>query len=204
MVMSLRERLEAEAKKKAAEIEAKAVASALPPSPSVSAPMKVETTKAVSGRLAGLIKKTVPATPVAAPAPTRVIQPAATTPATAVAAAPPEPPKQDLSEAELTEFKRQLAYLEANIEQKELIGQVVRSIMMMWRKNPQFSSSMTNAEEDIVCRGFMRAFNVAARRKTEEQGKKTAKKATVSELDELMRGAGFNTGGDDLGKMFGG
>lgn len=191
--MSLRERLDAEAKKKAAEIEAKA-APKPPPEP-----VKTETPKPAGGRLAGLIKKTAP------PATTRVIQPAATTPAPAVIAGPPEPPKQDLPDAELDHFKKQLKYLEENIEQKELIGQVVRSIMMMWRKNPQFSSSMTNAEEDIVCRGFMRAFNVAARRKTEEQGKKTAKKATVSELDELMKDAGFNVGGgDSLGKMFGG
>lgn len=211
MVLSLRERLDAEKAKKEAEARA-AVAPKIPtgavaPSTPARIAAQAPPPQKPVGRLAALLKKsTVPAGPakVTVPAPPKPVIGGASVPAKATVPEPPPPPVADLADADLASFRAQLKYLEENIEQKELIGQVVRNIMQMWRRNPQFSSSISDADEDIVARGFMRAFNVAARRKTEDQGKKTAKKATISELDELMKGAGFNPGGDPLGKMFGG
>lgn len=103
------------------------------------------------------------------------------------------PPKADLSDAGIAELRRNLDFLANNIEQPALVGQVVRNIAQQLQDNPQFSSSMVNADFDLIVRGLRKAFNTAARKKSEGQAKRKASDEETSEFLSMLKDVGIGS-----------
>lgn len=99
--------------------------------------------------------------------------------------------KKNDGTADVESLRRNLDYLANNIEQKELVGQVVRTIATQLKNAPELVPFMRDQDVDLVVKGLRRAFNVAARKKTETKEKKT--KATGMEVDlmQSFKDAGF-------------
>lgn len=91
-------------------------------------------------------------------------------------------------------LRKNLEYLALNIEQKELVGNVVRTIAMQLRSQPELIPYMKEADVDLVVRGLRRSYNVAVRAKTEKAEKKGKSTALDAELAGVMRDIGFKLG----------
>lgn len=91
-------------------------------------------------------------------------------------------------------LRRNLEYLALNIEQKELVGNVVRTIAMQLRSQPELIPYMKEADVDLVVRGLRRSYNVAVRAKTEKAEKKGKSTALDVELAGVMKDIGFKLG----------
>lgn len=100
----------------------------------------------------------------------------------------PEPPliysidPSDGPQIDTEKLKANFEYLASNIEHREIIGQVVRTIMIQLIAQPELSKNLVNADFNLLMRGFRSAYVSAARRKTEIKEKKKAK---TSEIDDL-------------------
>lgn len=88
-------------------------------------------------------------------------------------------------------LRKNLNYLAANIEQKELIGQVVRTIAVQLRSNPRICTFMQNTDYDLIVRGLRRAFNVRAYAKQQKKDEKVKKSARTSEVEQMFKDAGI-------------
>lgn len=108
-----------------------------------------------------------------------------------------EAPK-DLTDAGVAELRRNLEYLAQNIDQREIVGQVVRTIAVQLAENPQFSTSMVNADFDLLVRGLRASHKVAAYKKTEKTTTRAKAKVDVDEFSNFMKDSGFSL--DDLMK----
>lgn len=91
----------------------------------------------------------------------------------------------------LEELRHNLAYLANNIEQKELVAQVVRTIAMQLANSPELTPYMTNADVNLMVRGLRRAYTIAARKKAEVKEAKAAKNKGNAELEQMFRDAGL-------------
>lgn len=96
-------------------------------------------------------------------------------------------------ETGLAELRKNLDFLSANMEQKDLVGQVVRTIMIQLTKNPTFSSKMSDTDYDTLTRGFRRAHNVAKRKAEEKKTVKAGKKREVNEFADFMKDSGMGS-----------
>lgn len=94
--------------------------------------------------------------------------------------------------ANIEELKRNLAYLANNIENKEMVGQVVRTIASQLKNSPELCPGMTNADVNLVVRGARMAYQVAATRKQEKADVKKSKSKDTEALDAFFKDAGIN------------
>jgi len=94
----------------------------------------------------------------------------------------PQPEGAPVVPVEMEKLRGNLDYLAANIEQKELVGQVVRTIAIQLKESPELEAHMNDGDFNLIIRGLRRAFNVAARNKSE---KKEFKRKADKEVDEL-------------------
>ncbi len=95
---------------------------------------------------------------------------------------------------DLGELKKNLEYLAENIEQKELVGQVVRTIMVQLKEKPELHPFVLDQDIDLLVRGFRRAYAVAARAKNEKRTKSEARSALQGEFASAMKDAGIDFG----------
>ena len=113
-----------------------------------------------------------------------------------VAAVAPEPvPNGGAASPEtlaaFAELKQNLDFLANNIEQKDLVGQVVRTIGQQLAANPQFDTLLKKADFNLIVRGFRRAYNVAARKKVEGGEKRNSKDKDKEALEAMLRESGI-------------
>lgn len=92
-------------------------------------------------------------------------------------------------------LRANLKYLADNIEQKELVGQIVRTIAVQLKQNPELTPLMTDGDVDLMVRGLRRSFAIVARKKSEDREKKAGKDKGTNELMAAFRDAGLG----DLG-----
>lgn len=101
-------------------------------------------------------------------------------------------PKQDLPQSSIEELRKNLDYLAENIDQKNLVGQVVRTIGTQLYENPQFSSCMKDTDFDLLVRGLRSSYKMAARRRVELGEKREEKREDVLELESMMKDLGVS------------
>lgn len=94
--------------------------------------------------------------------------------------------------ADLEKMRANLKYLAENIEQKDLVGQVIRTIAVQLKSNPAIGDGMVDSDFDLIVRGLRKAYMVAARKKTETRGKAIAKTKEVDEISAMFKDAGIN------------
>jgi hypothetical protein len=95
----------------------------------------------------------------------------------------------------LEELRHNLTYLANNIEQKELVGQIVRTIAQQLANSPELTPYMTNADVNLMVRGLRRGYQIAARKKAEQKEARASKTKDTSELAQAFKDAGLG----DLG-----
>lgn len=99
--------------------------------------------------------------------------------------------KTNSGTADITALKTHLTFLENNIGQKEIVAQVVRTIAIQLQNSPELVKGMSNAEVDTVVRGLRSAYNIAARKKSENKEAKQKKGADTSALHAAFNDAGL-------------
>lgn len=100
--------------------------------------------------------------------------------------------KTNAGVADLGSLKQNLIYLANNIEQKELVGQVVRTIAVQLVNSPELTPHMTNADVNLVVRGLRSAYSIAARKKQDTKDARVKKSADTSELSAMFKEAGLS------------
>lgn len=179
---SLRERLDA-AKATSADksmpVKAETVKEAIPPTELVQ-PVK----PAISSAL-GRFRSTPPPKPPSVPV-TQTIMSTKTPEITIEAPIVPAGPSADIAQ-----LRANLDYLAANIDQRELVGQVVRTIAVQLKSNPVLGEGMVDADFDLLIRGLRKCYIVAARNKSEKRVAKAAKSADADEIGDMMKDLGI-------------
>lgn len=113
------------------------------------------------------------------------------TPVTQSASGLADSQKTNSGTADIAALKTHLTFLENNIEQKEIVAQVVRTIAIQLQNSPELVKGMSNAEVDTVVRGLRSAYNIAARKKSENKEAKQKKGADTSDLHKAFADAGL-------------
>lgn len=108
------------------------------------------------------------------------------------------PEKKNDGIIDTSELRRNLEYLANNIEQKELVGQIVRTIAKQLKDAPELCSFMLEADVDLMVRGLRRSYSVVARKKSETKDAKEKSKKGSAELDRAFKDAGL----DQLENLF--
>lgn len=93
--------------------------------------------------------------------------------------------------ADIAQLRANLDYLAANIDQRELVGQVVRTIAVQLKSNPVLGEGMVDADFDLLIRGLRKSYMVAARNKSEKRVAKAAKSADADEIGDMMKDLGI-------------
>lgn len=93
---------------------------------------------------------------------------------------------------DLAKLRENLKFLAENIEQKDLVGQVVRTIAVQLKSNPAIAEGMIDSDFDLVVRGLRKAYMIAARNKTEKRVKTAAKNSELDEINNMFKAAGVN------------
>ena len=90
------------------------------------------------------------------------------------------------------EIRRNLDYLANNIEQKELVGQVVRTIATQLHKDTSLQKFMRDSDVDLVVRAVRSSYQIAARKKTEKTESKKTNTAQMTQLQDAMKELGLD------------
>lgn len=99
--------------------------------------------------------------------------------------------KSNNGTADLDALRGHLSFLAANITQKELVAQVVRTIAVQLQKTPELVGKMSEADVDLVVRGLRYAYSIAARKKAEIKETKSKNKADTSDLHKAFADNGL-------------
>lgn len=101
--------------------------------------------------------------------------------------------------ANIEELKRNLAYLANNIENKDLVKDIVKTIAVQIKNNPELFPHMTRGDNNLMVRGLRMAYQVAAMKKQEKNEKKKRDDKGVSELAAMAKEIGLDFSGLKLG-----
>lgn len=99
--------------------------------------------------------------------------------------------KTNDGQIDVESLRNDLTYLANNIEQREIVGQVVRKIAQQLRQTPELTPYMTDADMDLMVRGLRSAYSIAARKKTEKADTKKKGSALDNELAGALAGLGL-------------
>lgn len=179
---SLRERLDAA---KAAPAGKAMPVKAEPVKEAISAVEAAQSVKPAAGSALGRFRSTTPSKPSAEPV-TQTITPPKTPEITIEAPIVPAGPSADIAQ-----LRANLDYLAANIDQRELVGQVVRTIAVQLKSNPVLGEGMVDADFDLLIRGLRKCYMVAARNKSEKRVAKAVKSADADEIGDMMKDLGI-------------
>lgn len=94
--------------------------------------------------------------------------------------------------ADVAELKSNLKYLADNIENRELVAQVVRTIAMQVAQHPEIAKHMLRGEVNLMVRGLRSAYQVAAMSKQARAETKKKGDKQVDELAQMFKDMGVN------------
>ncbi len=92
----------------------------------------------------------------------------------------------------IEELRGQVKFLIANIDSKDQVSGVVRSIMTKLQANPDLCVFFPDVDMNAVVRGARGSYKFQARAKEEKATKKTKKASAVSELSAEMAAMGLD------------
>lgn len=95
----------------------------------------------------------------------------------------------------IEELKRNLAYLANNIENKDLVADVVRTIAVQIKNYPELFPHMTRGDVNLMVRGLRMAYQIAAMKKQEKKSSVKKNDAAVMEISQMMKDAGIDFSG---------
>lgn len=100
-------------------------------------------------------------------------------------------PSPVFTEAETDTLRKNLAFLAANMEEKEVLGQVLRTTVRQIQQHPELSAIMIDNDYDLIVAAARRTTKYVQRKKeegTEKRGKKAQEK---EELDRWLKDQGI-------------
>lgn len=97
--------------------------------------------------------------------------------------------------ANIEELKRNLAYLANNIENKDLVADVIRTIAVQIKNYPELFPHMTRGDVNLMVRGLRMAYQTAAMKKQEKKSSVKKNDAAVMEISQMMKDAGIDFSG---------
>jgi hypothetical protein len=100
--------------------------------------------------------------------------------------------KQNDGSANIEELKSNLKYLAENIENRELVAQVVRTIALQLKNNRELTPHMANSDVNLMVRGLKAAYATAAFKKQEKSEKRTKTQKGADELSAMFKDAGID------------
>lgn len=97
-----------------------------------------------------------------------------------------------LSEDETENLRKNLAFLAANLDEKEVIGQVLRTTVRQIQQHPELNAIMIDSDFDLIVAAARRSMKYTARRKEEKSDAKAKKAGQKAELDQWLKDQGID------------
>jgi hypothetical protein len=95
------------------------------------------------------------------------------------------------TEDETETLKKNLAFLAANLDEKEIIGQVLRTTVKQIQEHPELNAVLIDSDFDLIVAAARRSMKFAVRKKEEKSDKRTAKKQGADELAAFLKDNGI-------------
>lgn len=89
------------------------------------------------------------------------------------------------------QLRRNLTYLANNIDQKELVGQIIRTITAQLKANTSLVKHMGDGDFDLMVRALRRSYTIVARKKSENIEKKKSVSKDVADMASAFKDAGL-------------
>ena len=97
-----------------------------------------------------------------------------------------------LTEDETENLRKNLAFLAANLDEKEVIGQVLRTTVRQIQQHPELNAIMIDSDFDLIVAAARRSMKYTARRKEEKSDAKAKKAGQKAELDQWLKDQGID------------
>ena len=101
------------------------------------------------------------------------------------------PSSPTLSADETENLRRNLAFLAANLDEKEIIGQVLRTTVRQIQQHPELNAIMIDSDFDLIVQAARRSMKFTARKKEDKADVKATKKSKKDELDSWLKDQGI-------------
>lgn len=104
----------------------------------------------------------------------------------------PAPIGPTLTADETENLRKNLAFLAANMDEREILGQVLRTTVDQIRQHPELAAIMIDSDYDLIVAAARKSMKYAVRKKEEKVDKRTAKKDQTAELKEFLKDSGIS------------
>lgn len=96
-----------------------------------------------------------------------------------------------LTDDETENLRRNLAFLAANLDEKEVIGQVLRTTVRQIQQHPELNAIMIDSDFDLIVAAARRSMKFTARKKEDKADAKATKQSKKQELDQWLKDQGI-------------
>lgn len=100
-------------------------------------------------------------------------------------------PGPALTDDETENLRRNLAFLAANLDEKEVIGQVLRTTVRQIQQHPELNAIMIDSDFDLIVQAARRSMKFTARKKEDKANVKATKASKKQELDDWLKDQGI-------------
>lgn len=104
-------------------------------------------------------------------------------------------PGPALTDDETENLRRNLAFLAANLDEKEVIGQVLRTTVRQIQQHPELNAIMIDSDFDLIVQAARRSMKFTARKKEDKANVKASKADKKAELDKWLKDSGIDIDG---------
>lgn len=106
--------------------------------------------------------------------------------------APPQVPLPSYSEDETENLRKNLAFLAANLDEKEVLGQILRTTVRQIQTHPELSAIMIDSDFELIVAAARQSMRYTARRKEEKSDAKAKKQSQKDELKAFLKDQGVD------------
>lgn len=100
--------------------------------------------------------------------------------------------KTNDGQIQVEELRNNLKYLADNIENKDLVPNIIRTIGLQLKNSPEITPYMTHADVNLVVRGARSAYQLAAMAKQNKEDGKKGKSKVMAEVDQIFKDGGID------------
>lgn len=154
-------------------------------------PVKRSMFSSLAGVPANVTQSQTPS-PAPSPVPETPVPRAAEATGTTNGAQNPSSPGPALTDDETENLRRNLAFLAANLDEKEVIGQVLRTTVRQIQQHPELNAIMIDSDFDLIVQAARRSMKFTARKKEDKANVKATKASKKQELDDWLKDQGIS------------
>lgn len=89
-------------------------------------------------------------------------------------------------------LKKNLAFLAANLDEPQIVGQILRTTVRQIQAAPELSAIMIDSDFDLIVLGARKAGRYVQRKKEEKSDARTKKQSQKAELEAFLKDSGID------------